>query len=762
MGANSANDALSTPVQSGSLALDMYLQVDKALKEPQQAKLAVTNFLAQTPPAEVVAATVRLVGSSDKTSDDGPVQVSLAASDLLHIKLSGSRLRPSTTYKGWLFIAAGQQSNRWELTLTTGGRGVLAVDPIGTQKFVTFPPCAWILWLSRLDICGSSMGNFSVTLRDKSEGGPYHRVRVRFEASGAAASKAITSNFSLDTFSFWESTNGKLQRTDLEQRESKIAGSAKPEEARNTVNLDYRGQRTLLAGLAPLGPGEYSGALRFSADESSDDAADAKLPLTIQVRHHWVLPVLVILFGSLVGWFSSKYVVAVRKARELARQIGELRRRSEYLARPTMPRTGWEFSSEATSYGLARVRVILSQVAQLASSGLPILVREEEIQQQRRDAEQRLAALESLHETRLRVQRAADDRPAAQLALGRLLRSATDLLERPAFTQAHQENFTKLLQAAEAWLAAETAEAKYREALVNRRRSQEVPELGLVQVLPEGAPIRQQLLALLDKCPTAEIIASQATVAAKLTEYDQTIAKIVLLWRERDAAWADSLAAKCAEGAPLVALFRVVDLNVWEKLATAEQAGQLQIERDSTIQESVESYDLVEVHLKTNDADLHPARIRYHPLRVGWRIVPSDQNVRRTETDGLDLVQYFPLPGEVKVNAVLRWEGREIPLKKDLSFRVVPNPDYRTRQILSGGFIEWAVIAIAAGFALATAMSTQYDSTFGSFGQYLTLFLWAAGAGTGGNMFKELGTTSAPGGRPEVTLPAAAGGAAGK
>jgi hypothetical protein len=46
MGANSANDALSTPVQAGPLTLDLYLQVEKALPNAPQGKLTVTKFQA--------------------------------------------------------------------------------------------------------------------------------------------------------------------------------------------------------------------------------------------------------------------------------------------------------------------------------------------------------------------------------------------------------------------------------------------------------------------------------------------------------------------------------------------------------------------------------------------------------------------------------------------------------------------------------------------------------------------------------------------
>jgi hypothetical protein len=50
-------------------------------------------------------------------------------------------------------------------------------------------------------------------------------------------------------------------------------------------------------------------------------------------------------------------------------------------------------------------------------------------------------------------------------------------------------------------------------------------------------------------------------------------------------------------------------------------------------------------------------------------------------------------------------------------------------------------------------MQTQYDSTFGTASAYLALFLWAAGAAAGGNVLKQLGTDSTPGGVVEVRLP---------
>ena len=70
--------------------------------------------------------------------------------------------------------------------------------------------------------------------------------------------------------------------------------------------------------------------------------------------------------------------------------------------------------------------------------------------------------------------------------------------------------------------------------------------------------------------------------------------------------------------------------------------------------------------------------------------------------------------------------------------------------MLSRDLTEYAAIAAAALFAVITAMGTQYDSTFGTMTQYFAMFIWAAGAGTGGNLFSQLGTSSAPGGAAAV------------
>jgi hypothetical protein len=333
--------------------------------------------------------------------------------------------------------------------------------------------------------------------------------------------------------------------------------------------------------------------------------------------------------------------------------------------------------------------------------------------------------------------------------LGGLLRHASDLLEHPILLEAQQTEFAGILQHAAEWTADEETRLKhYRQALVHRRRSPAVPDKGSVEQWRNEA-LKERLLSLLEQCPAD---AQLGTDRGSLRTYDQTLEQLILLWRERRTLWATDLAQACKADAALPSLYNLVDQRFWEHLK--EQAFKIECDTTSS-EEQIEAFNLTEFRLTSTTTGL-TARMRSHPLQVVWRIVPQAGTVRTVETDDVTLVQYFRTPGQVCISAVLHWQGQEIPVKEHTTVKVVRNPELSTRRILGGGAIEWSVLAVAVAFAVATAMSTQYDATFGSSGQYLALLLWAAGAGSGGNMFKQLSATSTVGGQAESALPAPA------
>jgi hypothetical protein len=748
--ADSANQAWSSTVQPGMAAPFQLRVLGAAAEADRQADLAVTTFSAQ-PAGPSVPAIIRLAGTATM---ERRVPLVLDGARWVDLELLLDKPRPATTYKGHLALSAGRLYHTWEVTLATPtGQGTFFVEAIPPVKLVTHQPCEWFL-VNRLRKCEPS--DLSMTLTNRSES-PFTRLRVRFEPPGSAPTKNTTSNFSLDSFSFWR----KDTPLDLENREE-----------RTNVQLAAGRQLVLAARVKSLAAGEYGGALRFGAAEIADAAQEPRLPLIIQVRHHWLLPVTVILVGSILGWIGSKYVVAARKTRTLKRQVNALRARADDFARSEIVNRTWHCPSEATSYSLARVRVILSQLSDLSSSVGAMLFREEEIGDCNREAERRIAALESVRAIRLRIEARAWNRPAVQMAVRDLLVSMHQILEGATFADAQQAELDRLLQLAGTWASDETFVQRYREAIVSRlRREDQIPRLPEIQHV-EPASVHDQLERLISRLPTEQEI-TQASVA-QLEEYDSRAATLNLLWRERRMPWAAALVAEVQKDVGLDDLFRLVDSKAWDHVEANE--SELTLSKPDAMQ--LETYEVATLRLNSGVEGVGNRRLLYHPLHVAWRIVlaPAERQgpgwlvrlrgaLRRADppranrevtvlTPDLKVIQSFPSAGRIEVTAGLRWEARrEIPVAGSIALDVLPSRRYE----FAFGWTEYAVVILGTAFAAATGISALYDATFGSPGQYLALLSWAAGAGTGANLFKELGSTMTAGGRADAPLGPASG-----
>jgi hypothetical protein len=744
--ANDKNEiSLAEPLGA---ALKLTLFVKEQLLH-QQGELRTTTFISQGEQQSVGAATkIQLDPKNGPT--DTPVSVDLSKQGTTPFAIYLERLRPGKIYKGQLILTAGGSINQWNVTLTTE-RGVLAVDPVGTLKFVRWP------W--------QDTGEFLFTLN--AGAGPYHHLRARFEPATGTNSKATTSNFSLDKLSFQE--NGT--DIDLARRGPKSDGT-------DESALTLTKARTFLVRIKSLSPGEYSGALHFAADETSDDAAEAKLPLLIQVRDNVLIPVAVIFFSSLLGWFGSKYLVGVRRSRVFLRQIKVLRERADTLGRREPPSDEWRFPSESTSLGFARLGVELSLLGKLAHSVIEVVFHGDEIDARLKLAEVRLVGLESMRQTRLGSQPCANGRPAAQQAIGIRLRKAANLLDAPNFTDVEQANLKKLLEEINCWLNKETSSKEYQKALVERLQSDRYPSQPEIKTLTASSTMYARLDALTKTPITDKTIADNSDDAKALKRLDETITWAIVLWREHHRPWAEELAKIDPDTSSLDDLFYAVDRHGWEVLNGLK--NQLRPNQVWPNGRAPQTYEVVEIQLgfeSPSGFDLQ--RLRFHPSQhVQWKIseetwakeprgptgtpkqLPlwrkvfqrSHTTSRDVETDSFTLVQYFLSAGKVKVTAAatLRWKNEwrtekideTIDIDNRFVFNVKSNPEYGKKLQLA----DLAAIGIAVVFAIATAIGTQYDSTFGSLGQYLAIFVWAVGAAAGGNLFTQLGANSSPGG----------------
>lgn len=734
------NARLERDLPSGTATLGLTLRVSLPATPPRTGELAVTEFAAEGRPPHVVRPVLGRLDAAPPAADGRRLRVPLAPG-WVEVEVGLADLRPGTVYKGKLYLFSEGASHVWDLTVRTSDLGILAVDRLPPIQLVTYHPKALVAWLAggperwRTDTL-----TFPITLRDKSDQGPYPRVRARLEEVTRARTATIGSNFTLDALSFWTVGATGLRRLDLA-----AGGAASPAPAgAGTLTVERGAQVTIWARAQSLSPGAYAGVLRFGAERASAEAEEAKLALTVQVRHHWVLPVLVTVLGALVGWFGKKYVEGHRTARRLREEARALAEAADFLARPDLPRGGWQFPGEGTSYALARVRVIVHQVRRLAGSALRVLAVEQEMNGRLTDARRRLTALEGFRATRLRVQAVADHLPAAQTAIGRALRRGLEILDRPAFGDPQKDEVIAILRDAEAWLAPEAREARYHEAIADGLRA--LPPPAVLAELA-GTPVGDRIQALRAELPRPEAAAQRPL--AQLIEDDRRAARLALLWREHETPWIDRLLAAETAGEPLETLYRRLDEVVWS--AMTDHRAQFRLVR-APGRERVATWDLVEFRLRVHADGITEARVSRHPCLVRWRVEPAEGPPRTVETDGLTLVQYFPTPGLVAVRASLVWGGQTIDVPEALALAVEENKEFRPVAALDE-WIEYGVTALAALFSVLTALQALYDATFGSFTQYITLFLWAAGASVGGNLFKQLGAGRTVGGR-EMAPPA--------
>lgn len=684
----------------------------------QRAELELTPLESEGAPTP--GHVLREHGSGAERLEGESLPITLA-SGVLRVDLELNRVRPRATYVGTLLLLYRGKKHEWEVTLRTTDLGALMVDRLPPLQLVTLNPLAW------------NVGRqFQIGLRDAADRGPYRRVRARLVEANQVKTTSVVSNVTLDAFSFWTGCWD--------------AGGCRPADVHAPApgaGLDVRrgGELKLWARVEALSPGEYNPVLRFVADGASERADESKLELNVQVRHHWWLAVVVILLGSAAGLFGNKYVAGYWTARALRRETEEAAQAAAALARPDPRGSPWWCRSAANSYGLARARVILDQAAQLSRSVFSVIAVEHEIRERVDDARRRLEALSALQHTRFRLQLAAVDREAAQHRIKASIRRVLAILDGPAIRAQQKAAVEALLADIEAWLSMERQDALYREAVLGRIR-----EL-LVTVTPLDVPsalVRRRIAELAEKLSAATTLTEPTATA--LLPYDHLAARLALLWRDRLRSYAEDLAIKEMNGEALAELHAMADRAVWTHLGEAARDGLMQLHAPGPC---VKTYDLVEVRL-TVRSGVPETDIIDHPCVVRWRVCQPGRPPVETVTYGLSLVHYFSVHGSTTFEARLEWNDEQIPVKGAAQVEVVENEEYRPWAAFQS--VELAVTALAALFAIATGLGYGYNATFGTSNQYIGLFLWAAGASAGGNLFKQRGSGRTVGGG-EAMLP---------
>jgi hypothetical protein len=654
--------------------------------------------------------------TADQLGIEGrPVEVRLQQG-VLHVDLRLQGIRPRATYTATMTLSHRGKKHEWDLTLKTADQGALHVDKVPPLQLVTLDPLGWY-----------TARQFSMTLRDPSRRGPFTRVRARVVDANQVKTNTVVSNLILDALSFWKDCRAPDGCVRIDSLESP-----------RTTGLDVPlgGDLKLWARVESLSPGEYNPLLRFTADNASEHADESKLALNFQVRHHWWLAVVVILLGSAAGLFGNKFVAGYWTARALRRETEDAEQAAAALAHPDPRGSPWWLRSAANSYGLTRARLILRQADFLSQSVFRVIAVEAEIRERVIDARRRLEALEALESTRLRLQLASIDRTVVQQRIGACIRRALAIVDGAKLEAPQRAALDALLTDVQAWLVPDKQDALYRDAVLSRIR-----EL-LVTVTTADVPgekVRGRIAALLTQLAETQTLTD--LTATKLVTYDHAAARLALLWRDRLKGYADELARSEGNGDALEDLHRMANRELWGRLRAAAEAGRIQI---SVPTEDIKAYDLVEARLMLN-ASIQEVEVVNHPCIVRWRVCHANGAPSEVLSYGLSLVQYFPVAGATTFEAHLEWDEEKIDLTQPCTVQVAPNEDYRPWASFQS--VELAVTGLAALFAIVTGLGYGYNATFGTSAQYIGLFLWAAGASAGGNLFKQRGNERTVGGQ---------------
>src|SRR5262249_31614538 len=159
-----------------------------------------------------------------------------------------------------------------------------------------------------------------------------------------------------------------------------------------------------------------------------------------------------------------------------------------------------------------------------------------------------------------------------QLALGRLLREATNIVEPPTFDATGQTRLSAVLDAAQAWANETTRIAAYKQALLDRLRSNEWPKPDDLQTfIANHTKVTSITLPKEDALQTA-------TALTVLQDFDDQVVRVLLAWRDRDARWAPRIFTAIGTRQPLSDLFNVVDRGIWDGMQLLKTNDRLQLE----------------------------------------------------------------------------------------------------------------------------------------------------------------------------------------
>jgi hypothetical protein len=675
------------------------------------------------------SATLSVDGAAD--SGKNHLEAVAFAKPVLAVDLHVPELPPGGRYTSRLILTP--PGNRaplvWRFILTSAGElrpATLVLDQnvmlLSTEQF-----CPWPF------VCAAPVAIANV--RDKSGNWPLDGVSARLEPG----LKFVGPGFPLKDH-VQVKFNGK---------DAPDFFATPPEQPRNVAP---RGQATIQFTFSDLTAGEYTIPLRVTAKNSADDDLQ-RLTVTLQVRHHWMCAVLVLVVAALFSFLAT-------------RVVSGLRQRAQFLTRVSAMRPAW-LKSESAILPVTWLRATLSQAEKLSERYW--LSGPNEIDARLTGAAGMLAVLDRVWQLRERIE-AIPDPKVKQRAIWNL----DKVIERiPAVPLAEEDvaRFKADLATFDVWCDPDSAkrEAAFWADLFGAIRTLHA-EVQVTQLPPGGArDLADYLLQLL----VAEAIQNTPPDLQKKGAVLEVYERLSLLWEVRSHDdWVDQIVDlhpktggqwDRSAWAPIDKVYKVVDDGWWQYLIDLAP-DQRKVEAPTSTLDPVEAYGTVVFKLT---AEAEPGLMRSYlvqkKLEYQWTIDVLPRRSRQTTTPKTlnvgssqpRVAQYSPTAGQMKASVRITYEGREGPtVQQKTAVPVNKSRDFGILGIFEKADLIAFFVALAASVISGVAVYAL-TPTFGSLKDYIALFTWGAGIDQGKNFIQSLAAYSANTAAPAARDPAA-------
>jgi hypothetical protein len=579
------------------------------------------------------------------------------------------------------------------LSASTPPIAVLVAAPSQTDVIDAFVPA--------LASFAGSQGHTAVTLSEKSGKLPIEGFSIQVDSTPKSPGGFSAANVRV-------SVDG-ADAVDLKKFNADTANRTIHPGERRTVDLQFNG----------LQPGDYSVIFAFGAANLAPDGTQ-KVNVTIHAKHRVYWALLVILLAMLISFLTTKVVVARRRSLSLQSNMRGLRPPWLALFAQTPP--------------VVWMSAMLDQSEKLSSRFW--LTSPDVIEGRVNSVRIMLGILSEARRMRDRLRDALDFMVfrwivmSLERVVGRI--DTGGLNDANVISTIHSD-----IAAFEKWLSRDNFAAVFwAELEPSVRRLQ--TDIGTSEMDDPAKALFAELIEALRNA----IATPPTNATAAVTLYHQ-YARLRVLWSLRGPEDADTLAKCVAAAADLNKFFALADRRDWENLKKEKDTIRLVPPKSS----GFEAFDPLQFAVTSHA--ISDTYLFHHKVLYRWQFLftPKSRGEKlklTPETMGPYVTQYFPQAGSVKTSVTLEYEGETVSVDFPDEIPIRDSSDFRIRN----GFekVEWLSWGIAAALAIVSAILMFYvkNPGFGSFQDYVTLFLWGAGVDQTKNFAQSLTATSTP------------------